>query len=162
MSTHRLFYFDPTEFRGWYERLHPRLAYCLDIFRHMWGSSVIVSPANGAIGRRDDSQSRHNVNAWGRVEAIDVMPDGLRTASQAQRAVDKATQACFTGIGIYPHWRPDVGMHLDVRGTERPGRPATWGAVDYNRATQSQKRRGRVDGGQVYVSIEEAIGSFST
>ena len=159
---HRLFYFAPDEFRGWLPSMHPRLVTLLDVFRFAWGRPVMVSPADGAIGRRNDTESRHNIERWGRVEAIDVMPAAMERAEQAREAAETARRCGITGIGVYPHWSPRPGMHLDVRDTASPGEPAIWGALSVQRATAGQRQRGRVSGGQVYVGLAEAVGAFST
>lgn len=142
--------------------MHPRLVTLLDLFRYRWGRAVIISPADGALGRRDDSSSRHNIERWGRVEAADVMPTGMDHAYQAREAVEVARRCAITGIGVYPHWSPRPGLHLDVRDAAKPGDPAAWGAIDESRATEGQRQRGRVRGGQVYLGIDEAIGVMPT
>lgn len=139
-------HFQPNEFGGWYEQLHPQLKEKLDAFREGWGAPVQVSPVGGAVGRRGgSSRSRHNVDVWGNVQAVDVFPIGLVGHADAIRAVSVAKRVGFTGIGFYPNWRPQPGVHLDVRDDRPPGRPATWGGI-------------RPDGGAMkYVSLQEAI-----
>jgi len=140
-------FFKPAEFQGHYERLNPKLKEYLDEFRRQWGRPIRISPAPKAVGRTDGN-SQHNYMRWGDVRAVDVMPDGLIGRSDAIRAVQLAKDIGFTGIGVYPDWRPSSGMHLDVRDGRERGKPATWGGV-------------RNDSGkQVYVSMEQAINDF--
>lgn len=141
-----LYYFSHDEFRSWASDMSPRLLVLLDLFRHRWGQPVMVSPHQDALGRRGmgDSLSDHNYDRWGEVRGIDVMPLRMSTPEAMQRAVKLATGLGFTSIGLYPHWRPRPGLHLGVRHSNRPGFPATWGAV-------------RKDGRQTYVSLAEAL-----
>ncbi len=58
--------FTEAEFRGWYPYLHPLLKERLDDYRDERGDSVMISPVDGALGRRLDpnnpaySQDRDN------------------------------------------------------------------------------------------------------
>lgn len=146
----RVRYFQPSEFRGWWDVLDPVLLRCLDLFRHILNSPVMISPAEGAIGRRlgSRSKSQHNVDRWGQVRAIDVIPQVggryLRDQQAARMAVEIAKRCGFTGIGYYPHWKPEPGLHLDVRRDRTVDDPALWGAL----------RDGPT---QRYVSIEQAF-----
>jgi hypothetical protein len=109
----------------------------IDEFREQLGSRVIISPAAGALMRFDaGAESQH---CFGRAGDV-MLPDGPSLA----QAVEVAKAVGFTGIGVYPHWSPYPGLHLDIRPVDSPGERAVWGAV---------KR----DGEQVYVSIEEAL-----
>lgn len=138
-----MYFFDDSEFLrppngggdliNWLPKLAPRLLTLLDVFRFQWCAPVIISPAPGAIGRfLDNDASQHNIERWGKVRAIDVMPFGMVTAKDRSRAFGIASSLGFTGIGIYPDWSPRPGMHLDVRIDRRPGCPATWAGVDRN------------------------------
>lgn len=133
MNQPHLYYFQPEEFREWYEKMDHRLMVLLDVFRHQWKDPVIISSAPGALGRTmgAGSHSQHNVDKWGEVRAVDIFPRGLATKYDAERAFNIARNIGVTGIGIYPDWQPSVGMHLDVRRDKRPGNPATWGAVGH-------------------------------
>lgn len=139
-------HFTPAEFRGWGELLSPRLLVVLDVFRGHWGAPVMISPAQGAIGRRlgPDATSQHNPDRWGEVRAVDVMPEGMDTAQAMRQAMYLARWSGATGIGVYPHWRPRPGLHIDVRTDRDVGDPALWGAVDE-------------DGTQIYVSLARAL-----
>lgn len=106
-------HFDKSEFRGWYDLMDEELLLKLDELRDRLGSPISISPAEGAIGRRMGSQKRsyHNLDFHQYVKAIDVMPatDDLTKVFRLAKAVG------FGGIGIYPHWKPRHGLHLDVR-----------------------------------------------
>lgn len=109
----------------------------VDEFREQLGAPVIISPAAGALMRFDSgSESQH---CYGR--AGDIM---LPAGPDLKTAFSVASRVGFTGIGIYPHWKPSPGLHLDIRPDRKPGNPATWGAI-------------RQGGQQVYVSLQEAL-----
>jgi len=138
--------------------MSPRLLVLLDLFR--WrllteglAHGVEVSPASGAVGRRlgPDASSQHNVDRWGEVRAIDVLPrwgaqDHRQATETLHKAMEVGVECGFTGVGVYPHWRPRPGLHVDVRQDRQPGDPATWGAV-------------LKDGRQFYVGVDEALAS---
>lgn len=164
--TPRLVYFDRAEFtvadEDWWPRMSPRLLVLLDVFRHALGEAVLISPAEGSLGRRrgPSDSSQHNVDRWGEVRAADVMIRNMRRADQARRAAELAQSRGFTGIGVYPHWRPHPGLHVDVREDRMPGDSSTWGALALNKATRAQKEKGRVAGGQVYLPLSEVVSAF--
>jgi len=142
-------YFKPEEFQGWFDQLSPALKSNLDALRGKWGRPIVVSPAPGAVGRRlgGTATSQHNVDRWGEVRAVDVMPYGISTASDARLFRCLAEDCGFTGIGFYPDWNPRPGFHLDIRITEREGYVAQWGGVKQNEE-------------QVYVGMAEALNTF--
>lgn len=127
----KLSHFTPAEFGEWWPMMSPLLLKALDEFRGRLRSPVMISPANGALGRHwgDGSASMHNVDHWGQVMAADIMlprgPD-LIDPSQGRRVVDMALQSGFGGIGVYLGWRPYPGLHLDVRARQWDGSAATW------------------------------------
>ncbi len=130
----KLRHFRPEEFRCWWPRMDPRLLERLDEFRHRLRVPVMISPANGALGRHlgMNSRSRHNVDMWGSVMAADVMlPRGpiLGSHAMGEQVVRKAVETGFGGIGIYLDWQPYPGMHLDIRPLKPDGSPATWTRV---------------------------------
>jgi len=141
----KLHYFKPNEFHGWYDKMSVELLVKLDILRHQWGRPIHISPAAGAVGRDDNSQSQHNFSRWGEVRAVDIYPEGLISEDDAEIAVIAATDCGFTGIGIYPHWANGIGLHVDVRSEKTIGYPATWGAVNNEL------------GAQKYVTLSEAM-----
>lgn len=129
-------YFAAREFGAWLNRVHPALLFALDVLRDTLGSPVVISPAAGSLGRRlGGSSSLHNVDVFGMVYAADVL---LPMAWGVGEGFDAARNLrLFSGIGVYPFWKPRPGLHLDVRHLSAmnpskgatPLRPATWGAV---------------------------------
>lgn len=152
-------FFEPSEFGPYWPLMSEKLLIKLDEFRRRVGYRVSVSPAVGSIGRPvinlgeetneevSDNATQHNYLKWGEVRAIDIMPRPPNGATPAERRrwFEIAKAVGFTGIGIYPHWRPRAGLHVDVRVDHEEGRPATWAGV-----------RGP-DGKQTYTSIEKAF-----
>ena len=120
-------YFKPAEFFGWFEKINETLLTSLDYVRERAdktfpGFKIKISPAPGGVGRESsNSNSRHNITKWGEVQALDVMPYIL--TSEGERPLNRL-EACvfagllfseFTGVGIYPFWRPMPGFHIDIR-----------------------------------------------
>jgi len=109
----------------------------LDEFRERLGRKVMISTAPGALIRFDKgSESQHT---FGRAADI-MLPDGpdLETAFGIAKAVG------FTGIGVYPDWKPYPGLHLDIRKL-KPGQSiAIWAGKNK-------------DGRQVYTNISEVL-----
>ena len=122
-------HFKNKEFREWVEKMSPKLLAYLDLFRHRLGRRIQISPVNGALGRNGEGKSQHYWENWGEVRAVDVLPEGMLYVEDARTAVRLAIECGFTGIGLYPHWRPSPGLHLDVRDTAKMGSPALWGAM---------------------------------
>lgn len=123
-------YFKPREFGIWWPFMNKDLLTKLDLFREKWGKPVRISTHPDAIGRHggSDSQSQHNVDLWGTVNAVDVFPEGMNTESARHRAYLIARSVGFTGIGIYTDTVPSNMMHLDVR-SRVEAEPATWARV---------------------------------
>lgn len=126
--------FKPSEFRrrpakdepfvDWYPLINLDLLQKLQDFRDCWGQPIYISPADGAVGRQDNSKSYHNFNKWGEVRALDVMFDMYHAVSAIE--ADRLARHCgITGIGFYPHWQrfsnskgkmvPAPGFHIDNR-----------------------------------------------
>lgn len=70
-------------------------------------------------------------------------PQGA-TVEERRRWLQVAKLAGFTGVGLYPDWKPRPGMHLDVRPDRTPTNPATWAGIRND------------EGYQVYVGINAA------
>ena len=129
-------WFSAREFGTWANMMHPALLFALDVLRDALNAPVGISPAAGSLGRRlGGSSSLHNVDVFGMVYAADVLLPlswGVAEGFDAARNV-----RLFSGIGVYPFWKPRPGLHLDVRHLSAmnpskgatPLRPATWGAV---------------------------------
>ena len=127
-------HFKKSEFRGW--AMSPLLLAMLDELRDTTGVSISISPVDGAIGRHagEDSKSSHNVDVqpYNEVRAVDIFPrikGKPLTTHQAQEFFKAAKNLGFTGIGVYPFWKPVPGFHLDVRRGKDAGDPATWGDI---------------------------------
>lgn len=91
------------------------------------GYSVIPSPAPGAIGRLYGSKtSQHYAGEGQLIRGIDVM---LPAGPSLKEAAQIAREVGFTGIGVYPNWKPFPGLHLDVRTGRSSGNPATWARI---------------------------------
>jgi len=114
-------YFRAKEFGGHYKRLDPELKKMLDKFRELWGSPVTISPHPDAIARTTGN-GFHNYKKHGSVKAVDIMPSNFVTTEDFRRGYETAMAAGATGIGIYPDWKPQAGMHIDVG--QRKYRPA--------------------------------------
>tara|TARA_Y100001951_G_C11280659_1_gene265133 strand:- start:89 stop:529 length:441 start_codon:yes stop_codon:yes gene_type:complete len=109
-------YFDASEFGEWWPYMNKELLKVLDEFRHLWGAPVHISPARGALGRKDQTKSFHNFSRYKEVLAADIFPEGLDEGN-FRDAVSLAKEAGAKGIGLYPEWRygeHTSGMHLDV------------------------------------------------
>lgn len=125
-------YFEPSEFGPWWPQMSRDLLFKLDEFRHRWGAPVIISPAEGSLGRHQGhaGESQHNVDAWGQVRAVDVFPKVsgryITKAAERRRAYEIAREVGFTGIGLYTDTTPGNMLHVDVRGGNRV---ATWSRV---------------------------------
>lgn len=110
------------------------------------GFEASISPAEGSTIRWPNgwNGSMTSQHFYGR--AIDVMIKILpyENVNKCLRlAATKAKEAGFTGIGVYPDWKPSPGLHLDTR----PGKLAQWGAKNSK------------TGVQYYVGIQEIIGT---
>ena len=110
-------YFKPHEFREWYGYMNPSLLAKLDLFRELWEAPVTISPHPDSLGRllSPTMLTRHNVNRYRTVDAVDVFPKGMDTKEDMERAFKCAKQAGFKGIGLYTDTNPSNMMHLDVR-----------------------------------------------
>ncbi|MFC6631651.1 hypothetical protein [Microbulbifer taiwanensis] len=142
MTRPTLTHFKPSEFGIWYPLMNAELLQKLDAFRAAWGGRVIISPAEGGIGRHggEGGTSQHNVDRWGEVRAIDVFPQVqdpagnwryLDNGAQLEHAYQVAEQVGFTGIGVYTDTSPGHMVHLDVRPRKPDGGIATWSRVNH-------------------------------
>jgi hypothetical protein len=141
-----LSYLKQTDFRQWWPAMNTELVALVDELGRRVdeaGGELRISPADGALGRKlgpnDDSQ--HNVTKWGEVRAADVMITGI----DLQDAYDLAREVGFTGVGVYPDWDPDPGLHVDVREDASPDDPAQWAGLDTE------------NGGQTYVAASQVV-----
>jgi hypothetical protein len=146
-------YFNDSEFerRGvdWAMFLSEELRVKIDLLR-MNTCRIDISPNEDAVGRElpDNDDSKHNINYWESVLALDIFPrydlDGDPLIPFIDDFIDIAKMVGFTGIGVYTDvlykGKPHIMFHVDVRPTKVIGHPATWGRVN-----------------QKYVSIDAAI-----
>jgi hypothetical protein len=125
--------------------MDPGILQVADKFRALWGAKVSISPAPGAIGRKDGA-SFHNYVKHGTVKALDLFPEGMKNADDFARAYECALKAGATGFGVYPDWLPQPGIHIDVgvREGRGVGNPATWSGI-------------RRNGKQIYVALSEVL-----
>jgi len=87
----------------------PVLLRALDEFRYELGARIIFSPLRGSLYARS-GHAKDSYHYKGM--AADLMfPDTplLEAFFAATRFMD------FGGIGVYPYWAPDPGLHVDVR-----------------------------------------------
>lgn len=132
-----LTYFRPEEFGSSLPLMDTRLLLALDAFRAALKKPITVSPAVGALLRPWAPGSEH---FYGR--AADIMfPQGPSLARAYETALELRL---FSGLGVYPDWKPYPGMHVDVRPTRDPSDPARWAGVQR-------------DGKQIYVGIGEGL-----
>lgn len=129
-------HFSNSEFGPWAGRIHPALLYGLDVLRETLNDPVVISPARGSLGRRlGGSKSLHNIDVFGMVYAADVLLPITWSAAEGFEAALKLR--LFSGVGVYPFWKPRPGLHVDVRHASAvnpsrgatPLNPATWGAI---------------------------------
>ncbi|WNZ54164.1 hypothetical protein QT397_14810 [Microbulbifer sp. MKSA007] len=135
MTRPKLNHFSEGEFGVWYPLMSADLLLKLDRYREAWGGRVVISKADGGIGRKDETHSQHNVLRWGEVRAVDVFPQiqdvhgnwqYLSTTEELERAYQVARDTGFTGIGLYTDTEPGYMVHLD----NRPGDDiATWSRI---------------------------------
>lgn len=135
-ASYKPMWFAREEFGAWADGMHPALLFALEVLRDALNAPVAISPAKGALGRRIGvSTSLHNVQFHGQVYAADVL---LPSSCGVDYGFDVARALrLFSGIGVYPFWRPRAGLHLDVRHLAAtnptkgatPRHPATWGGV---------------------------------
>ena len=148
-------HFTAEEFGPWAGRIHPALLYGLDVLRETLRGPVVISPAPGSLGRRlGGSKSLHNVDVFGMVFAADVL---LPLSCGVTEGYEAALNVrLFSGVGVYPFWKPRPGLHVDVRHASAvnpskgatPLNPTTWGAVP------------GAGGRQEYVSAAAALARF--
>lgn len=154
MFPSNLRWFDEEEFREWSARMSHLLLRGLDLFRQRAGVPIMVSPHPLALGRTDEKwqNSQHYVSGQNDVvKAVDVMFPKCNTRIELEYMWNVARDLnWFSGLGVYPHWKPFAGMHLDVRYTRDPRvDPALWGAVLDK------------DGKQVYTGWKESIKEYN-
>lgn len=115
----------------WLPRMDPQLVHGLELFFAAVakeGGQAMISAHEEALGRTNgNNTSQHYFQPGGRVRAADVMVSGI----PLQRAYTLARNlGVFSGIGLYPEWKPYPGLHLDTRTTRAAIDPATWSRIN--------------------------------
>lgn len=148
-------WFEPAEFGQWWPWMCPGLVAGLDVLRGELGVPLEISPANGSLGRLAGSEgSLHNVERHGLCYAADVLIPASWPVDDAFYLAQRLK--IFSGIGVYPFWKPRAGLHLDMRHLAPqnptpgvvPRAPSTWGAV--------RDKFGK----QIYVTAAEALAKW--
>ena len=131
------------DFRKWKASVDEKLLESLKSFSEKIETEFFISPAPGSIGRHGGtSMSMHNVDRWGTVKAIDIMFSNLEfNAESVKKILNAAKKSNFGGVGVYPHWQPRWGVHLDIRKKKKNGKIAKW----------ARNKKG------IYVSIDDVI-----
>jgi len=101
---------DSREFRGFDLFLSSGVMKSYDQFKGLVEGECIISPARHSILRFDKDFLKTTDHYLGR--ALDVMITGDFTLYNCYQ---KAIQAGFNAIGIYPFWQPYKGLHLGIR-----------------------------------------------
>lgn len=143
-------HFGPNEFCEWAPFMDHNFLSRLDQYRQKLGMPIMISPVNGALGRRNGKPtSQHYFDGTRYLRVADIMPYGRGgrplDKEEMEYAVELARQLEFTGIGLYPAWMPYPGLHLDMR----PGTLRTWGMLP-------------IDGEQTLVSMAQAWRNWAT
>ena len=129
-------WFEPAEFGQWWPWMCPGLVAGLDVLRGELGAPLEISPAKGSLGRWEGGQgSLHNIERHGLCYAADVLIPASWPVDEAFFLAQRLK--IFSGIGVYPFWKPRAGLHLDMRHLAPqnptpgavPRSPSTWGAV---------------------------------
>ena len=165
----QLKYFSYAEFGAWYPLVSNTLLIKLDSLREKAGQQIptlkiMISPALGAIGRLsiDSAESQHNIQLPElEIRAVDVMPfvenalhlgefNKYRSLNSAElkKFYAIAQSVGFTGIGVYPQWKPYAGFHLDVRKNPKYPPNDNWSAKYVTVAGKTS---------QVYGGLQEAF-----
>ena len=133
-------WFKESEFQGFYDKIDKEFLEKIDALREVTGFTMIVSPANGAVGRSDSVSSWHNYRLHGAIYATDFFVSNKgKNLTKREILLFKtlAIAVGLKGIGLYPYWRGPVGtgFHLDNRTklTNKVGRSHdSWGRLKDN------------------------------
>ena len=142
-------HFKASEFGVWWLVLDNKLLLGLDKLRELWGHPIMISPAPGSLGREGGSEkSQHYPDLNGVVRAADIMPTingrGLNASELTQFYNLVRSMNWFSGVGVYPDWKPYPGLHLDTRTDRMADNPAKWAGI-------------QTASGQKYIGVEEVL-----
>lgn len=141
-------FFSPLEFNIWYPAMDNKLLLGLDELRRRWGHPIMISSALGALGRKEGNEKSWHFPRNGIVHAADIMPTkdgkGLTPKELTQFYNLVRSMNWFSGVGVYPDWKPYPGLHLDTRTDRMADNPAKWAGV-------------QTASGQKYVAIEQVL-----
>jgi hypothetical protein len=135
--------FSPAEFGASLDLLDSGVVLALQKLRDKIGA-IMISPAAGAIVRTDNENTMHYADDGGKGRlsvAIDIMPldTDLKTAYRAAKQINE-----IGAVGVYPHWLPFPGLHIDLR-KRKPGHLlAEWSGL-------------KINGEQIYKGVNEAF-----
>lgn len=139
MSFPKLRYFTESEFRDWAAVMDYSFLFKLDDLRAKSGFKMLISPHPKALGRTTGSRTSQHFwdDTKDSLKVADIIPyvvtpdrqhRGL-TVVEMKGLVATATNLGFTGIGVYPMWKPFPGLHLDLREPRHPRYVAKWSRV---------------------------------
>ena len=141
-------HFIPREFTRagfqFYKNMAHEFLFAIDELSCSTGYGIRISRHKKAIGRisKDGGASQHDItdDEWYNhnkdvvLVVADTQPFNRETGLQlthheAEIFYVTAVKLGFTGIGVYPHWNPMAGFHLDMRIQPKGKKLSTWGAL---------------------------------
>ena len=144
----KLRHFVPSEFGRagffFYKNMSHKFLVALDELSNSTGYGIKISPHSKAIGRvtHDGGTSQHDItatnwfdnNAKVVLSVADIMPFHRDTGKplnncEARKFIAHIIRLGFTGVGVYPHWSPMPGFHVDMRVQPEGKLLSTWGAL---------------------------------
>lgn len=130
-----IIHFTASEYGEWADDVDMELVKTCDVWRSLVGSKIIISPNTGSLGRRSGSVKSRHYAVGRKFDAQDVfLPEvighidsvNLDQYNNLKKVLEYASHL-FGGIGLYPYWKPYVGLHVDKRPFKKDGSPALWG-----------------------------------
>jgi len=88
-----------------------QLLEALDDFRDYIAAPIIFSPVRGSL-YATSGHSEKSLHYQGK--AADIM---FPQTPLLEAFIAATRFIAFGGIGIYPYWKPDAGLHVDIRAT---------------------------------------------
>ncbi len=116
-------FFKPKEFMGSQYREDPytsmlpfldvRVVWAIARLRRLCGQAMTPSPVRGAIARTWKPESQHHI---GGVREYSMAIDLLVLEGSLKNVYDSAKDMReIGGFGAYPEWKPNHGVHIDIR-----------------------------------------------